>query len=165
MRAFFDTNVVVYAYDSGAGHKRDRAQALIETHVRSGTLVLSTQVMVESYQALQRAALLDRAAALEVVETLAQEHVVAADAALALRALRLAQHHQLSHWDSLIVQAAMDSGCRVLFSEDMQSGMRLGELEIVNPFVDTAHEVAAAYGARVRRSRQKPQVQIQRVGA
>lgn len=150
MRAFFDTNVVVYAYDRNAGLKRDRAKALIEANVRAGTLVLSTQVMVESYNALQRAALLKREAALAIVEALADEHVVTTDADLVLRAIRLAQRHQLSHWDGLIVQAALDAGCATLYSEDMQAGVRFGDLEIVNPFADAAHEPRPVYVARKR---------------
>jgi predicted nucleic acid-binding protein len=150
MKAFFDTNIVVHAHDRAAGAKRDRAAALIEAHVRSATLVISTQVMIESYNALLRAALLDPAGALEIVEALADEHVVATDAALVLRALRLSQHHQLSHWDGLIVQAALDAGCGTLFSEDMQAGRRYGDLEIVDPFVAVAHEVAAMHRSRRR---------------
>jgi predicted nucleic acid-binding protein len=150
VRAFFDTNVVVYAYDRNAGLKRDRAKALIETNVRAGTMVLSTQVMLESYNTLQRAALLKREAALAIVEALADEHVVTTDADLVLRAVRLAQRHQLSHWDGLIVQAALDAGCATLYSEDMQAGMQFGDLEIVNPFADAAHEPRPVYAARKR---------------
>jgi predicted nucleic acid-binding protein len=150
VRAFFDTNVVVYAYDRNAGLKRDRAKALIEANVRAGTMVLSTQVMLESYNTLQRAALLKREAALAIVEALADEHVVNTDADLVLRAIRLAQRHQLSHWDGLIVQAALDAGCAALYSEDMQAGMRFGDLEIVNPFADAAHEPQPVYAARKR---------------
>jgi predicted nucleic acid-binding protein len=150
VRAFFDTNVVVYAYDRNAGLKRDRAKALIEANVRAGTMVLSTQVMLESYNTLQRAALLKREAALAIVEALADEHVVTTDADLVLRAIRLAQRHQLSHWDGLIVQAALDAGCAALYSEDMQAGMRFGDLEIVNPFADVAHEPRPAYASRGR---------------
>ena len=148
MRAFFDTNVVVYAHDRRAVHKQARAVALIEAHVRAGTLVLSTQVLLESYNALQRAALLKPDAALEIVEALADEHVVPADAASVLRGLRLAQRHRLSHWDGLIVQAALDAGCTTLFTEDLQAGQRFGDLEVVNPFADAAHEPRAAYRAK-----------------
>ncbi len=150
MKAFFDTNIVVYAHDRSAGPKRDRAAALIEAHVRSATLVVSTQVLIESYNTLLRAKLLDREAALAIVEVLADEHVVATDAALVLRAIRLPQQHKLSHWDSLIVQAAIDAGCAVLYSEDMQAGQRFGDLEIVNPFADAAHEPRSTYGSRKR---------------
>ncbi len=147
MTAFFDTNVVVYAYDGNAGSKRERAVALIEAHVRAATLVLSTQVLVEAYNAFLRAALLEKQAALGVVEALAEERVVATDAALVARAIRLAQRYQLSHWDGLIVQAAMDAGCSVLFSEDLQAGMRFGDVEVVNPFVDVVREAQPQFAA------------------
>jgi predicted nucleic acid-binding protein len=160
MRAFFDTNVIVYAYDANAGSKRERAIALIEAHVRAATLVLSTQVLVEAYNVFLRATLLEKDAALAVVEDLAEESVVATDAALVLRALHLAQRQRLSHWDGLIVQAAMDARCSVLFSEDLQAGTRYGELEVVNPFADTAREAPSKHAAGqraapVRKARRK----------
>jgi predicted nucleic acid-binding protein len=150
VRAFFDTNVIVYAHDRRDGLKQSRALALMETHIAAGSFVLSTQVMIEAYNALQRAALLKKDLALKIVESLADEHVVPADAALVLRGLQLGERHQLSHWDGLIVQAALDAGCEALFSEDMQAGMRFGDLEVINPFADAAHEPRAAYGTRER---------------
>jgi predicted nucleic acid-binding protein len=150
VRAFFDTNVIIYAHDRRDSLKHTRALALMETHISEGTFVLSTQVMIESYNVLQRAALLKKDMALDIVESLADEHVVPADAASVLRGLQLAQRHQLSHWDGLIVQAALDAGCATLYSDDMQAGMRFGDLEIVNPFADAAHEPRPAYAARKR---------------
>jgi predicted nucleic acid-binding protein len=150
VRAFFDTNVIVYAHDRRDGLKQGRALALMETHIAAGSFVLSTQVMIEAYNALQRAALLKRDLALKIVESLADEHVVPTDAALVLRGLRLSQRHQLSHWDGLIVQAALDAGCEALYSEDMQAGMRFSDLEVVNPFADAAHESRAVVASRKR---------------
>ncbi len=148
MRAFFDTNVVVYAHDRRAGLKQQRAADLLDAHARSGTLFVGTQVLIESYNALLRGALLTRDAALAVVETLARAHVVPADAASVLRGLQLSQRYQLSPWDGLIVQAALDAACTTLFTEDLQAGQRFGELEVVNPFADAAHEPRAAYGVK-----------------
>jgi predicted nucleic acid-binding protein len=150
VRAFFDTNVIVYAHDRRDGSKQGRALALMEQHIGAGSFVLSTQVMVEAYNALQRAALLKKDKALDIVESLADEYVVPADASLVLRALQLAQRHQLSHWDGLIVQAALDAGCTELYSEDMQAGMQFGDLEVVNPFSDAAHQPQPAYAAHKR---------------
>ena len=150
MRAFFDTNIIIYAHDRRDSLKHARALALMEAHIIAGTFVLSTQVMIEAYNVLQRAALLKKNMAFEIVESLADEHVVPADASFVLRALQLAQRHQLSHWDGLVVQAALDAGCEALFSEDMQAGMRFGDLEVVNPFVDAADEPRAVYATRVR---------------
>jgi predicted nucleic acid-binding protein len=154
VRAFFDTNVVVYSHDRRAGRKQARAIELIESHVLAGTMVISTQVLIESYNALQRAALLSREAALEIVEALADEHVVPADTDSVLRGLRLSQRFQLSHWDGLVVQSALDAGCTTLYTEDMQAGQRFDDLEVVNPFADVAHQPRARYAA-VKVARQK----------
>lgn len=147
MKAFFDTNVIVYAHDRGAGRKQLRAIDLLDRHARAGTLVVSTQVLVESYNALQRAALLTREAALAVVEALTLATVMPANAAFVLRSLKLSQRFQLSHWDALVVQTAIDAGCTALYTEDLHAGQRFDEVEVVNPFADVAHESREAHAA------------------
>jgi len=48
----------------------------------------------------------------------------------------LRQQHTFSYWDSLIVAAALDAGCDMLFSEDMQHGQTIdGRLTIISPLV------------------------------
>jgi predicted nucleic acid-binding protein len=155
VRTFFDSNVIVYAHDRAEEAKRARAIALMESHVLSNTLVVSTQVLLECYNALRRKAFLNNDAAYEIVEALADEQVVDTNADLVLRAIQLAQRHQLSHWDGLIVQAALDAGCTVLYTEDLQAGQRFGDLEVVNPFDDAVHEARAAYAAKSTRPARK----------
>ena len=46
--------------------------------------------------------------------------------------LRIA--YRLSYWDSLILATAQDAGCSVVYSEDMQDGLRIGALTLCNPF-------------------------------
>jgi predicted nucleic acid-binding protein len=53
-RVFFDTNVLVYAEDTGAGAKRDRSRQLILAAVAANTAVLSTQVLMEFYNVAVR---------------------------------------------------------------------------------------------------------------
>jgi len=55
--------------------------------------------------------------------------------ALISEALRLTARHRLSWYDSLIVAAAIEGGCGVLYSEDLQHGQRFGELKVENPFI------------------------------
>ncbi|MSP23755.1 MAG: PIN domain nuclease [Myxococcales bacterium] len=49
-------------------------------------------------------------------------------------ALALQHKAKLSFWDSMIVQAALTSGCDRLLSEDMNAGQRFGSVVVVNPF-------------------------------
>jgi len=52
-------------------------------------------------------------------------------------ASRLRSAYQFSFWDSLIVAAALEAGCNVLNSEDMQHGQVVDkELIILNPFLE-----------------------------
>ena len=57
---------------------------------------------------------------------------------LHIAARALAEDHQLSLYDALIVAAAIEAGCDTLFTEDMQHGRNFGNLTIVNPFLASA---------------------------
>jgi hypothetical protein len=54
--------------------------------------------------------------------------------ALFAEAFRLWNRFGTSWFNSLIFAGALDGQCKVLDSEDFQSGQRFGELEIKNPF-------------------------------
>jgi predicted nucleic acid-binding protein len=54
---------------------------------------------------------------------------------LFLEALRLQAAGQIAWHDSLIVAAALQGNCKVLYSEDMRQGRRFGDLGIQNPFL------------------------------
>ena len=148
MSCFFDTNVLVYVFDRAEPRKQALAQALIAEHMQARAMVLSTQVLQELYVTLTRKKQLSAADALEVTTTFAQERVVAANADTVLRALALGAARQLSAWDALIVQAALDAGCSTLFSEDFQTGARFDGLVVVDPFAMRAHEPVAPYRSR-----------------
>ena len=143
MSFFFDTNVLVYVFDRAESIKQARAQDLVTAHMTARDMVLSTQVLQELYVTLTRKKRLGAADALEVVTTFAQERIVPASADLVLRGLALSQQRQLSAWDALIVQAALQAGCTTLYSEDFQNGARFDELVVLNPFLLQAHEPAA----------------------
>ena len=140
MSFFFDTNILVYVFDRAESVKQAQAQDLVTVHMTARNMVLSTQVLQELYVTLTRKKQLGALDALEVVTTFAQERVVPASADLVLRGLALSHSNQLSAWDALIVQSALDAGCTTLYSEDFQNGMRFDDLVVVNPFVLQAHE-------------------------
>jgi predicted nucleic acid-binding protein len=161
MRHFFDTNVLVYTRDPEDPVKQARARALIERAIEEGAFVLSTQVLLEFYATALRRRLLGPSQALALVRFWGSLDVVPHSAELIARGLELHQAHRLSVWDGLIVQAALDAGCDVLFSEDLQHGRRFGALEVVNPFAagGTHEPDAPAYGAGVSRKRSREAAQ------
>ena len=135
-KRFFDTNILVYSEDRAETSRRFLAQALVEDAIATDEMVVSTQVLLEFYATALRRKLMRPESALDLLRFWSEHHVVANTADFLLRGLELQQAHELSVWDSLIVQAAIESRCDVLLSEDLQHGMRFGALEIRNPFIE-----------------------------
>jgi predicted nucleic acid-binding protein len=54
--------------------------------------------------------------------------------AIYFEALRIAEKHRLSWYDSLIIAAALEGQCEKLYSEDFQHGRKIETLRIENPF-------------------------------
>lgn len=132
-RSFFDTNVLVYADDGAAPAKQRQALDLLTEHRRTRTGVVSLQVLQEYFVTVTKKLRVEAAVARRKVELLAEMDVASHDVSDILAAIDLHRIHKLSFWDALIVRTAKQSGCRVLFSEDMQAREVDGIL-VVNPF-------------------------------
>ncbi|HEY7461320.1 MAG TPA: PIN domain-containing protein [Gemmatimonadota bacterium] len=133
-RSFLDANVLVYSDDHDAPAKRRRALDLLVEQRRNRTGVVSTQVLQEYFVAVTRKLAVDVAVARRKVELFARYHVVVIDLDDILSAIDLHRLHQLSFWDALVVRAARQGGCSVLYSEDLQHGRSIDGLTVLNPF-------------------------------
>ncbi|MDO5627178.1 MAG: PIN domain-containing protein [Mobilicoccus sp.] len=133
MADFFDTNVLVYAFDAGEPVKQEQARRLMAEHPDA---VISTQVLLEWYAVVTRKFTppVPAGEAAEVLSELAELTVVPADAELVVRAGRTSVAHQLSIWDAMIIESAALHGCPTLWSEDMADGAVLRGVTIRNPF-------------------------------
>lgn len=134
-RSFFDTNVLVYADDKAAPAKQRRAIDLVATHRRAGTGVVSLQVLQEYFVTVTRKLHVDAKIARRKVELLAEFDLVAPDLDDVLAAIDLHRLHGFSFWDALVLRAAKQAGCKILFSEDFQAGRAIDGVQNVNPFV------------------------------
>ena len=136
MRSLLDTNLLVYADAADEPAKQRRAIQLITEQRAAGNAVLSTQVLREYVNVALRKLRLPPALVRERLAFYARFDIVPATAELIAGALDLHVLHSFSFYDALILQAAIVSGCKCLFSEDMQSGATFGGVRIVNPFLD-----------------------------
>jgi len=137
-RFFLDTNVFVYSFDSSAPAKARRAMELIRRAVATRKGLVSYQVAQEFFNvALRRFAKPMSAAEAEQYLALVLGPLISVHSSQALygEALRLTERHGLSWYDALIVAAALEGQCEVLYSEDLQHGRRFGDLQIQNPFL------------------------------
>ena len=142
---FADTNILVYALDPAEPLKQPVASRLLREAAAAGNMVISTQVLQEFYAVMVRRRLLSPADAAEAVQSWAEQQVVSNTPALVMRAVEMHQQHRLEFWDAMVVQAALEAGCSLLYTEDMQHGRKIGDLQIVNPFVHEVHEQHSPY--------------------
>jgi predicted nucleic acid-binding protein len=133
-RSFFDTNVLIYADDKADPAKQQRALDLVAEHRRARTGVVSLQVLQEYFVTVTRKLQVDARVARRKVELLAEFDVATPDVADILAAIDLHRLHGFSFWDALILRATKQSGCSVLFSEDMQDTREIDGVRILNPF-------------------------------
>ncbi|MYE10322.1 MAG: PIN domain-containing protein [Gammaproteobacteria bacterium] len=129
MTTFLDTNVLVYA--QGDGPKAEIARKAI---LDGGTI--SVQVLNECASVLRRKFHLEWDAVEAVVEDVctALGAVRSFDVSTHTEALDLARTHGLNFYDALILASALEAGCEVVLTEDLQAGRRIAGLTIVNPF-------------------------------
>ena len=134
-RYFVDTNILMYAHDTSAGPKHERARAVVEGLWRDRTGVVSTQVLQELSVNLRRKAgrPLDTKATREIVVDYLTWQVEVNGGDSILEALDLETRYQISFWDALVLQAAQASGAAILYSEDLSHGQTYGSVRVINP--------------------------------
>jgi predicted nucleic acid-binding protein len=135
---FLDTNIFVYAAVDDDLGKSERAAALIEEALITGRGVVSYQVVQEFFNVATKR-LQNRMKSGDQQEYLRAFFgsllQIQSSLALYFEALQFKERYQLAWYDSLVVCAAIQAECTVLYSEDMQHGQRFGTLEIQNPFL------------------------------
>ena len=128
-KPFIDSNVVLYLFSSDTV-KADRAESLLQ----SGGLI-SVQVLNEVASVCLRKLKMTWEDIDAVLETLKSTcEVLPVTLASHEKAVVLAQRYQLSLYDANIVANAILGGVKTLLSEDMQSGMLMHGVTVVNPF-------------------------------
>jgi predicted nucleic acid-binding protein len=134
LRFTLDSNILVYSLDRIAG---DRHQAAIEIVARAATLdsFLTTQSIGECLNVIRRKRL-DRfdEAIIQARRWLKAFETVDTPASLLPAAAAFAQQHKLQLWDAILWQVARHAGAEALISEDLQDGLSLDGLTVINPF-------------------------------
>jgi predicted nucleic acid-binding protein len=135
--SFIDSNVIVYLFDETDDRKRGVAATLVAEAVRDSASAISYQVVQEVLNVLSR--LVAEARRSATAQSLLDEVLlplwrVMPSRALYERALDVHARYQYRFYDSLIIAAALESGCTRLYSEDLQHGQRIERLTIENPF-------------------------------
>jgi len=134
MNALVDTDVLVYAADETV--QADRKRTVAWKLLRSPGLRISVQVLNEFVASARHPGKLapTQAAEQDWLTSWFRMPVTPLSLSLFSEALRIHEKYKFSHWDSLILSAALSLDCTVLYYEDMQHGQFIEGMEIINPF-------------------------------
>lgn len=142
MRVALDSNILVYAALEPGSSKGKRAADVITRASARGVIALQSllefvAVVRKRQPQLVNAAIAQAEAWAEVFE------LSPTSLAIAKAAHSLVATHGLQVWDAVIYSAAADAKADVFFSEDLQHGVNLNGVRVLNPFVLGSTELDA----------------------
>jgi predicted nucleic acid-binding protein len=129
-KAFFDTNVLIYAFAED-DPRTGTAELLLAGGGLVGVQTLNEFVSVAVRKlAMPWEEVLDALRAIRVLCPSPVPLTIATHDA----ALRIVGRHGYHIYDALMIAAALSASCRTLYSEDMHHGQAIDGLTIRNPF-------------------------------
>jgi predicted nucleic acid-binding protein len=146
-RVFVDTNVFVYARESGDPAKRASAREWLELLWKGLRGRTSIQVLNEYYAVITQHASfgVSRDDAWSDVSELLEWKPQEIDREVITQAFENESRYKLNWWDCLIVASAQAQECILLLSEDLQDGADYGGVIVRSPFTLRVAEEAGAY--------------------
>ena len=138
VKYFLDTNIIVYSFSKKDTSKRKKAISLIDNALKKNVGCISFQVIQEFINAALRkfTVPLTYKDCQEFLHN-ALEPICEVYSSIQLynQALDITDRWRFSFYDSLIISAALQAGCEILYSQDLQHGQYIQNLKIVNPFI------------------------------
>lgn len=144
MRAAIDTNVLAYAEGVGDARRCNAARTLFE-NLPGDLVLLPAQTLGELFRVLTgksgrapdaaRTAILGWSDSFEIMDSSWTAFQTALD---------LCVDHRLQIWDALILAVSAEHGCRLLLTEDLQTGFTWRGVTVVDPFSEPEHPLLKA---------------------
>jgi len=126
-----DTNILVYVHSENS-HKKQIGRSLLKN-----TPVISSQVISEYLNVMQRVFKKEKNELIQTTALLLRNCIIKPVVLSTVElAARLIKSYDFQLFDGLIVASALEAGCDVLYSEDMQNGLIVEKyLKIKNPYL------------------------------
>lgn len=134
-RTFIDTNILLYAIDRADPAKQETAIRLIETHAKSRSGIISTQVLQEFHSAATRKLGIDPTVSRQHLRDFRVFDIVQITPDLIETGIDTSLLHQTSFWDGLILAAASAANATELLTEDLNHNQTIEGVTIRNPFL------------------------------
>ena len=134
-KTFIDTNIFVYALDQANPEKQALARDLLKSLQEKRSGVVSTQVFQEFFVVATSKLKVDHQLAKKMIAYLANFETVTVDMPIIRQAIDICGAEQISFWDALIIASAKASGCRVIWTEDLNHHQVVSGIRVENPFL------------------------------
>lgn len=136
---FLDTNLFIYQLETEDETKATIANQIIRKGIETGNACISFQVVQECLNTIVRKAqicLTNEQTVQYLDASLSPLLRIYPSVSLYRRGLKIQSRYQYSFYDSLVIAAALEAGCKTLYSEDMQHGQQIEQVTIQNPFME-----------------------------
>lgn len=138
-KVFFDTSVLVYAFDESETEKHGIALKLVKDNVSDSTAVISSQVLLELYNVLTR--FVSNPISNKEAASIISDFINASDwekldynIDIVNKAIETAMNSKISVWDSMIAETMKESGVFRILTENEKDFGRIKGIVVVNPF-------------------------------
>lgn len=131
---FLDTNILLYACSSApADASKQRIAASLIGNCKFG---ISGQILQEFVaNALRKPELgISEQGIDALLELSAEVPVVPVTLELIVQSTILRRRYRISHWDATVVAAALELGCQILYTEDLNPDQQYDGVRVINPF-------------------------------
>ncbi|MCK4277651.1 MAG: PIN domain-containing protein, partial [Desulfurellaceae bacterium] len=139
-KTFIDTNIWIYSLVESNRetdrYKREVSLKLLENLVKENFICMSIQVVNECHWNFVRKFKLEDKIAIKTIEDNILQIAEVYGINLSTYELShiIRQKYKVSFWDSLMTASALENGCNILYTEDMQHGQIIEDsLKIINP--------------------------------
>lgn len=134
-----DTNVFVYSFDADEPVKKAKANLLIRQLLRSpSSVIVPWQVTGELLACLRRWQAKGKISQSNVeiclTGVISSFSIASTTTGIITISLSLSNRYSLSHWDSMLLAACIESGVDTLYSEDLSANTTYDTVTVINPF-------------------------------
>lgn len=127
-----DTNILLYALDDFYTEKQK-----IAINILADRPYFCSQSLSEFSNVCLRRWKFPKSQVVEIIKTYLQQcHYVPVSENILLTSFDIMKTYDFQLFDSMIIASALETGCSILYSEDMSNGQIIKkQLKIVNPFI------------------------------
>jgi len=135
MKAFLDTNILVYAVDRSDEAKNAKAVSVLQAALRQrNSYAISVQCLTEFANVAMRKIGMAPDAVLDFVRMFRNITTVVPECELVVRGVEIKALYGIQFYDAMVVAAAERAKAREIWTEDLNAGQRYCGMLAVNPF-------------------------------